>query len=149
MSRKSPAPPVGTVDDLEAEFYDALQQGDVERLMATWADEDDIVCVHPGGPRVVGPAAIRTSFAAMFAKGGAIAAVPEQVRRVETLSTAVHSVLERIALPHAEGGPREAFVVATNVYLRGPRGWRLVAHHASPGIALEVSVADRPPSTLH
>ena len=149
MSRKSPAPPVGTADDLEAEFYDALQHADLDRLMATWSDDDDIVCVHPGGPRIVGPAAIRASFAAIFAQGGAITAVPEQVRRVETLSSAVHSVLERIALPPVEDGSPDAYVVATNVYLRGPRGWRLVAHHASPAIAIELTGAERPPSTLH
>jgi uncharacterized protein len=38
--------------------------------MAVWADDDEIVCVHPGGPRVVGAAAIRASFEAIFANGG-------------------------------------------------------------------------------
>ena len=49
-------------DDIEAQFYEALQRGDIERLMAVWSDDDEIVCVHPGGPRVVGPGAIRTTF---------------------------------------------------------------------------------------
>ena len=48
----------GTADVIEAQFYDALQTGDIEKLMACWADEDDVVCVHPGGPRLVGTAAI-------------------------------------------------------------------------------------------
>ena len=39
----------GNPDDIEAAFYDALRQGDIERLMACWADEEEIVCVHPGG----------------------------------------------------------------------------------------------------
>ena len=64
-------------DDIEAAFYDALQAGDLERLMACWADDEDIVCVHPGGPRIVGTHAIRAAFEAMFANG-TIAARPER-----------------------------------------------------------------------
>ena len=41
-------------DDVEAQFYEALQQADLDKLMAVWADDDEIVCVHPGGPRVIG-----------------------------------------------------------------------------------------------
>ena len=44
----------GDADDIEAAFYQALQNADIEKLMACWADEDEIVCIHPGGPRVVG-----------------------------------------------------------------------------------------------
>jgi formyltetrahydrofolate deformylase len=67
-----PAAATGSPDELEAEFYEALQQGDIERLMAVWADDDEIVCVHPGGGRVIGAAAIRASFEAIFAAGGGI-----------------------------------------------------------------------------
>ena len=51
----------GTPDEIEATFYEALQSGDIEKLMACWADEDDIVCIHPGGPRLVGAGAIRAA----------------------------------------------------------------------------------------
>ena len=44
----------GTPDEIEAAFYEALQCADIEKLMACWSDEDDILCVHPSGPRVVG-----------------------------------------------------------------------------------------------
>ena len=59
----------GSADDIEAAFYEALQTGDIDKLMACWADEDELVCVHPGGPRVIGAAAIRAAFDAMFANG--------------------------------------------------------------------------------
>jgi ketosteroid isomerase-like protein len=95
---------------------------------------------------VVGPAAIRASFEAIFANG-AIPVVPEQVHRLEALSGAVHHLLEKIDVPTDEG-PRTAWVAATNVYLQTARGWRLVAHHASPGGLLP---PDEPPaaSALH
>ena len=125
----------GSADDLEASFYEALQNGDIEQLMACWADEDDILCVHPGGARLMGPAAIRAAFDAMFANGR-IRAWPERVRRIESMASSVHSVVERIEVLTAEG-PREAFVTATNVYHKTAQGWRLVAHHASAGAAQE------------
>lgn len=121
----------GTADEVEAAFYEALQQGNLDQLMACWADEDDIVCVHPGGPRLVGAAAIRAAYESLLT-GGRLAATPERVRRIETLGAAVHNVLERIDL-HTDEGPQRAWVVATNVYLKTAQGWRMVAHHASPG----------------
>lgn len=144
---KPPAPVIGSADDVEVEFYEALQRGDIERLMALWSDDDEISCVHPGGPRLVGAAAIRSAFDAMFAHG-AIDARPEKVRRLDTHSTAVHSVLERIRMMGPEG-ERFAWVVATNVYLRAAQGWRLVAHHASPGTASEVQDIAETASILH
>ena len=137
----------GTADDIEATFYEALQRGDIDALMACWADEDEVFCVHPGGPRLVGASAIRAAFEQMFANG-AIHATPAHVRRVESLASAVHNVLERIEVLTAEG-PRHAFVLATNVYHRTPQGWRMVAHHASPGSAQEPGGASEAPQTLH
>ena len=74
-------PPLASADDIEQQFYEALQQGDLDRLMAAWSDDDDIACIHPGGPRVVGPAAVRASFEALFAHGGSVSAQPERAPR--------------------------------------------------------------------
>jgi len=46
-------------------------------------------------------------------------------------------------------GPQSAWVVATNVYLKGALGWRMVAHHASPGTPQEVQEIIETASTLH
>ncbi|HJW12572.1 MAG TPA: nuclear transport factor 2 family protein [Albitalea sp.] len=148
MSRaKSPQAPLASPDDIEHQFYEALQHGDIEKLMAVWSDDDDIACVHPGGPRVIGAAAIRASFDAMFANG-AVNAHPEKVRRVQTLSSAVHSVLERVQVM-TKDGPQSAWVVATNVYVKTGLGWRLVAHHASPGTPREVQEVVEAAGILH
>lgn len=137
----------GSADDVEAAFYDALQTADIERLMACWADDDEIVCVHPGGPRVVGPGAIRATFDAIFSNGS-IRAWPEQVRKVEALASAVHNVLERVEVM-TPAGPAEAFVLATNVYHKTAQGWRMVAHHASPGSQTEASEISDAPKVWH
>ena len=144
---KAPPSPPASPDEIEQQFYEALQRADIDALMAVWADDDDIVCVHPGGPRVVGHATIRATFEQIFANG-AIDAHPEKVRRLQTHTCAVHSVLERVAVMTAEG-PHAAWVVATNVYVKAAQGWRLVAHHASPGTPSEVEEIIEAASTLH
>ncbi len=143
-----PLPPAfASPDETELEFYEAMQRGDIERMMAVWSDDDEVSCVHPGGSRLIGAAAIRASFEAMFANG-TIQAEPRRVRRVEAPASAVHSVLERVRVMSARG-ERIAWVVATNVYLRSGEGWRLVAHHASPGTGAEPEESDDAGSTLH
>ena len=137
----------GNADDVEAAFYDALQNGDIDKLMACWADEDDIVCVHPGGPRLVGAIAIRATFESMFTNG-TVRARPERLRKVETLGSAVHHLIERVELLTPEGA-RHAWVIATNVYHKTAQGWRMVAHHASPGTSSDIQEVAQPPAILH
>lgn len=137
----------GDADDIEAAFYDALQNADIDKLMACWADEDDIVCIHPGGPRVVGAMAIRATFEAMFANGS-IRAWPEKVRKTVSAAACVHNLLERVEVL-TPGGPKEAWVIATNVYHKTAQGWRMVAHHASPGTSSEIQEVAGTPAILH
>lgn len=137
----------GSADDVEAAFYEALQHGDIQRLMACWADEEDIVCVHPGGPRLLGSGAIRAAFEAIFAHGG-IPVQPQSVHRVQSLASAVHSVVEAVHVMTGDGA-RTAVVLATNVYHRTAQGWRLVAHHASPGSPQDAQPGTDTPQVLH
>ena len=134
-------------DDAETQFYEALRDGDLDHLMDVWADDDEIVCVHPGGARIVGQQGVRAAFGAIFANGR-IGVHAEHVHRVHSMDSAVHSVLERIDVVTAEG-PRTGWIVATNVYHKTAQGWRMVAHHASPGTADEAPEIGEAPSVLH
>ena len=149
MTRSKPqaAHLLASPDDVEAQFYEALRDGDLEKLMALWSDDEEIVCVHPGGPRIIGPRAVRAAFEAIFA-AGRIRAHPDRVHRVQLLDAAMHNVVERIEVQTDEG-PRVAHVLATNVYHKTTLGWRLVAHHASPGTEGEPPEVTEAPATLH
>lgn len=140
-------PPPMSPDDIETQFYEALQSADIDKLMAVWSDEEEIACVHPGGPRMVGAAAIRTAFEAIFANGP-IDVHPDKVRRLQTHAAAIHHVLERVQVTNDEG-PQTAFAIVTNAYVKTPMGWRMVLHHASPGMARELQEISEAPSTLH
>ena len=137
----------GSADEVEAAFYEALQAGDLERLMACWANEEDIICVHPGGPRLIGAVAIRNSFEIMFSHGP-IRSFPERLHKLETITGAVHNLIERVEIYTAEGA-QIAFVTSTNVYMRTAEGWRMVAHHASPGTPPELHSDIDTPTILH
>lgn len=134
-------------EDTEQQFYEALQSGDLERLMEVWADEDEVSCVHPGGPRIVGLGAIRAAFESVFGQG-AVPVHPARVRRLHTGETAIHQVLERVQVQGPEG-QQSAWVIATNVYLKTALGWRMVLHHASPGTAHDIQEVVEEPATLH
>ena len=145
--RKALAMDTTSADDIETGFYEAFQSGDIDKLMACWADEDDIVCVHPGGARLLGAGNIRAAFDAMFVHGS-IQVKAEKVHRVVSLNCSVHSVLERIEILTDEG-PRHAYVIATNVYQKTLQGWRMVAHHSSPGTPHELLEMSDTPTVLH
>lgn len=137
----------GTPDDTEAAFYEALHKGDIEQMMSCWAEEDDVVCVHPGGGRIIGANAIRAVFTAMFSKG-TVQAVPERIHKIESLASAVHHLVEKVAIITPEGA-QHAFVIATNVYHKTPQGWRMVAHHATAGTPNDANDLGSKPTVLH
>ena len=137
--------------DAESAFYDALAKADLDAMMAVWADDDDIYCVHPNGARIAGVEQVRESWRKIFSGGQTMRFQLRDQQYVQGMMLSVHSVYEHITVA---GEPRtRAPVVATNVYLRTERGWRMVAHHASPAPAtVAVETEPRratPPKTLH
>jgi ketosteroid isomerase-like protein len=104
MTRARPRAAVlgGSAEDIEAAFYEAQQHGDIEQLMSCWAQDEDIVCVHPDGPRLLGTGAIRAAFEAIFSHG-VVRATPLQVHRVLALASAVHGVVEQLEITLPDG----------------------------------------------
>jgi ketosteroid isomerase-like protein len=137
-----------TPQDAENAFYDALERADLEAMMAVWAEDEEIVCVHPTGPRLAGHEQVRESWRRIFSGGGGVRIHVTQIVATQAMMVAIHSVHENAPSP---GGKRPgATVVATNVYLRTAAGWRMILHHAShaPGQP-EAARADSPPKILH
>lgn len=119
-----------TAQDAENAFYQALSRGDLDLMMAVWADDEEIVCVHPGAQRLVGQEQVRESWRNILGGGAGLGVQITQQVALSGPMVAVHSVQESLTPPgeRKPAGP----VVATNVYLRTAAGWRMVAHHASP-----------------
>jgi ketosteroid isomerase-like protein len=118
----------GTAAETEAAFYDALSRADVDALMALWAEDEEIICIHPGAPRLIGHAAIRASWEAILEHGG-LHIRTVQLHETHNLMSSVHNVIEQVEIPKGEAP--DVHILATNVYVKSPQGWRIVVHHAS------------------
>lgn len=129
MPRRKPMP--GSADEVEAAYYDALSRADIDALMSLWADDDDIVCIHPNTPRLVGHTAIRAAWEEIMS-AGQVGIRPRQLHVMSNMLTAVHSVVEEL-YPQPEE-MLDVHVIATNVYMKTARGWKIVMHHASVAI---------------
>lgn len=134
-----------TPEDAENAFYDAFERGDLAAMMAVWAESDDVVCVHPQGPRLVGLDAVRESWAQIFTGASQVRVRTTEPHRFNGQSVAVHSVIEMLG-PPGEASPTGS-VYATNVYELTEGGWRMVIHHASP--MAEIPAPDEPAAPAH
>lgn len=129
-----------TSTDCEEAFYSAFEKADLAAMMAVWAEDDEVACIHPGGPRLRGLEAVRESWRGILAGGPGLRIGISQRVITTTLQTAIHTLHETLSVP---GNPTpRGPIIATNIYLRTERGWRIVLHHASPGPA----APERPPS---
>ena len=141
-----------TPEDVEAAFYEAIARADLTALMSVWADDEEIVCIHPTGQRLTGADAIRESWRSIFANNPRLMVRLSRGVRWNGMLLSVHNVVETLYVgderkPH---GP----MLATNVFLRGASGWRLLAHHSSTAADRESASGSeengaRTPRTLH
>jgi ketosteroid isomerase-like protein len=116
--------------EVEAAFYQALERGDLDAMMSVWSEDEEIVCVHPGGPRLAGYALVREGWRHIFEGGTRLKVQLLALSTVHAPFSAVHSVIEQISVIGQKH--LAAPVVATNVYIRGALGWRMIVHHSSP-----------------
>ena len=134
-------------EDASRAFYEAFEQGDVAAMMDVWADDEEIFCVHPDGPRNVGQAAVRGAWEEIFGGASRLKFQLEQPLFFVGASMAVQSVFEYLQVndePKLRGP-----AVATNVYTRTARGWRVLAHHAAVVPTPQASPAASRSGTLH
>ena len=134
-------------EDAEEAFYEAIGRADLDALMSVWTEDEEIVCIHPTGQRLIGAQAIRESWRAIFAGNQRLSVHLRRNVQWKGGLLAVHSVTETLYIgdeptPH---GP----MLSTNVFQRGADGWRLLSHHTSAAGDGEAEHGDAQPRTLH
>ena len=125
-------PPLQTslsAEAVEEAFYDAMRRGDLASMMALWADDEEVICVHPSGPRHIGIDAVRSSWESILSAGGVDITI-RAVRAHAGAVLAVHSVIETISV-RGQRAVEVVECVATNVFVKGPSGWKILVHHAA------------------
>ncbi|WP_217165966.1 nuclear transport factor 2 family protein [Streptomyces sp. AC512_CC834] len=148
---------VEQVEAANTAFYEALEEGDFEKVSEFWltpsdlgvdetyhdpADAGVVSCVHPGWPVLTGRGEVLRSYALIMANTDYIQFFLTDVHVSVTGDTAVVTCTENILSggPAPDGdeelGPLVGqLVVATNTFRRTPAGWKLWSHHASPVLA--------------
>jgi len=120
------------VEAANAALYSAFETADVDAMQDVWDDVDPgaLVCVHPGWPMLRGRSAVLRSWSAVMAGTEYIQFFLTDVHVTVVGDSAVVTCTENV-LTSADVG-ENASVVATNVFVRRPDGWRLQVHHGSP-----------------
>jgi ketosteroid isomerase-like protein len=147
MSRLTKPLLFASPEECEQAFYDAMESADVDAVGDVWLDDDDVCCIHPGGARLAGSAAVRSSFSSLLSNG------PVQIRTVsrkcfESPTLAVTNVIEEVIV--VQGKSRQVVhVIATNAFVKTPSGWKMVLHHAAPAPQGRAAEVETPTGPVH
>jgi hypothetical protein len=121
-----------------AAYYYAFQASDFAKMSNIWA-EDDVSCIHPGWPVLIGRQAILDSYRDILRN-------PIQEKIEHRSDTALISGNEgRVFCVEIVGGMPLA---VTNWFRRVDGIWRMIHHQASP-IAVQVEETPPPASRLN
>lgn len=118
-----------TPQEAEQAFYDALRRADLALMMRVWADDEEVVCIHPGGMRTIGHDAMQSAWQQIFT-GGPITVQPICPMIMTTVMTSVHVLIEQLTVV-TEQGEKSAHCYTTNIFHKSRAGWKMVLHHAS------------------
>ncbi len=118
-----------------AAFYSAFERSDFDAMEAVWADDEGVVCVHPGAEPIRGRAAVMRSWLALMAGAPYIQFFLTDVQASVTGDLASVTCTENVLSAGADtpiGVFAGGSAAATNVLRYTAQGWRLWIHHASP-----------------
>lgn len=132
-------------------FYQAIEDGDLDKLRDLWIDGEYAAtahCVHPGQPAVHGRSRVLMSWAVIMSRLTYLQFFITDLRVVVGGDLAVVSCTENVLTELPRSAREEAGVEdddaaaaqgfaggraeATNIFRRTADGWRLFSHHSSP-----------------
>jgi ketosteroid isomerase-like protein len=118
-----------TPQEAEDAFYDAIDEADIQTMMAVWDESDDVLCLLPMMPAHRGRHAIRATWENILQSGSPLEIQINHLSWIEHGDFALHLVEELFAVPD-EPAPQRIY--ATNIYRKDEHGWRLLMHQNSP-----------------
>lgn len=118
---------IAEVLDVNAAFYEAFENQDLDAMSDVWEHSERVTCVHPGWVSLSGWGRVSASWYAIFDG-------PQQLQFIVT-DPAVQVVGDMAWVTCnenlIEGGSTQT-VAATNIFVRSQSGWRLVHHQGTP-----------------
>jgi ketosteroid isomerase-like protein len=104
-------------------FYVAFSTGDFTKLAGLWADDDNISCIHPGWPVIVGRAAVIGSWRDILQSP-----TRPQISCHEPYAIVAGDSGHVVCIELVEAAP----LAASNHFRLIDGVWRLVHHQSSP-----------------
>jgi ketosteroid isomerase-like protein len=129
---------------VEAAYYKAFTNTDIERMAGVWAEGIRVLCIHPGGELVRGKTAVIQSWMEVFANADPPVIEYRLVGNFEAAGLAVHLV-EELIRPRGKRAEAANRVLATNVFVREGSSWRIAEHHASLPLMPRREAKQEPP----
>ncbi len=122
-------PTYATPQAAEDAYYDAIDDHDIDALMAVWEESDEVLCLLPMMPAQRGKSAIRQVWSNLLQPGTDLDIEVIHLNWIETAEMAIHLLEERVRVPQQnEAQP----VYASNIYRKNGQGWYLLMHQNSP-----------------
>ena len=124
-------PEIEEIKTANQRFYDAFGALDIDQMERVWEPSERAMCVHPGWPALVNWELIRQSWERIFDN------TTLMHFNVKYLNASVQgdcgwvTCVENISSV-LQGTASNFGILATNIFVRTPLGWRMIAHHASP-----------------
>jgi ketosteroid isomerase-like protein len=119
-------------------FYSAFESLDIKRMESVWAKDGDVQCGHPGWRILRGWKPVMESWRRIFENTPAIRFMLTDVA-IEVQGELAWVTLYENLNSSLEGQNVAAMILTTNIFRKGPDGWRMIHHHGS-------SVAESPPN---
>lgn len=112
-------------------FYRAFESLDIDKMSEVWLKEPNIICIHPGWPKLSGWGPVMESWTRIFDSTFEMKFELGEIDLMIGGDLAVAVVQENITQSGYDGSARTQ-VVATNVFERVGEKWWLAVHHGSP-----------------
>ncbi|WP_316367999.1 YybH family protein [Candidatus Thiodiazotropha sp. CDECU1] len=121
--------PFATPQDAEDAYYDAIEEKDLQALMAVWDESEDVLCLLPMMAAQRGKEAISKVWDPLMQGDIGLDIQTKHLAWIETPELAIHLVEELVKGPgQTEAQP----VYATNIFRKSGLGWKLLMHQNSP-----------------
>ena len=126
-------------------FYRAFESLDIKEMEKVWARESNIQCGHPGWRILRGWNAVIESWRRIFENTPSIRFTLTDVS-IEIRGSLAWVTLYENLNSSLEGQDVSAIILTTNIFEKGPEGWRIILHHGS---SVAQQAPDVDPHTVH
>jgi ketosteroid isomerase-like protein len=121
--------PYTTPQDAEDAYYDAIEEKNLEALMAVWEESEEVLCLLPMMAALSGKNAIGKLWEPLIHGDYPLDIQTRHLTWIETPDLAIHLIEEMVQSP---GQNEPQAVYATNIFRKVNGGWYLLMHQNSP-----------------